>query len=367
MKTLLFILSVLFISVPAVSFSQVSTSDTTKQKQIVVITKNDGNQYTGVILSDDGREILIETQTLGKIYIPKADIKSIVKVEDATQVVNGEFQPTGPFTTRYSFTTNALPIKKGENYTMINLYGPEVHFALSDHFNLGVMTTWVGSPLVLAAKYSFATNNEKLNFSIGSLNGTSGYLNNFRGFGGLHFANVTLGDRNKNITFGVGYAYMKTGRLESRSKEGVYYDSLGFNGTNYLYNDQTELVPRFAYKGPVFSFAGIIKSGARASFILDGILGVFSRDYIRVIQTEITPPSNSPPYAAGYYKFEGRRESTTNLALILMPGMRFQKTDQKAFQVSIAGITWQTLKGDAYGNKSSVSFPFPMCSWFYKF
>ena len=47
----------------------------------------------------------------------------------------------------------------------------------SDQLNIGVMTTWIGSPLVAVGKYTIPTANEKLNFSIASMIGTSGYLN----------------------------------------------------------------------------------------------------------------------------------------------------------------------------------------------
>jgi hypothetical protein len=39
-----------------------------------------------------------------------------------------------------------------------------------------------------------------------------------------------------------------------------------------------------------------------------------------------------------------------------MPGMRFQRSEAKAFQISLAGVITQDM-----------SFPFPMASWFYKF
>jgi len=110
------------------------TSDTTKY----LIIKNDGNEYVGLILSDDGREVLIETKSLGKIYIPKSDIKSIRPIDYAEDVAKGEFSSAGVFTTRYQFTTNCFPIKKGENYAMVNLYGPEVHFAVHKDFSVGL-------------------------------------------------------------------------------------------------------------------------------------------------------------------------------------------------------------------------------------
>jgi hypothetical protein len=96
-----------------------------------VVTKNNGMEYIGKILNDDGREILLETNTLGKIYITKSDIKSITLVSSRKEVVFGEYRAQGPFTTRYQFTTNAFSIKRGENYALVNLYGPEVHFSLS--------------------------------------------------------------------------------------------------------------------------------------------------------------------------------------------------------------------------------------------
>jgi hypothetical protein len=47
--------------------------DTTRQKVIVI--KNDGSTYSGVILSRNEREILIDTETLGRIYIPLYEIR----------------------------------------------------------------------------------------------------------------------------------------------------------------------------------------------------------------------------------------------------------------------------------------------------
>ncbi|MGB1647360.1 MAG: hypothetical protein ACPG9I_08705, partial [Crocinitomicaceae bacterium] len=61
------------------------------------------------------------------------------------------------------------------------------------------MTTWIGSPLIAVGKYTIPTNNKKVNFSIGTMFGTSGYLNEFRGFGGLHWGTFTYGDRKNNI------------------------------------------------------------------------------------------------------------------------------------------------------------------------
>jgi len=173
MKTYLPLITLLFLmSFSSRLFAQNYPSDSTDTEQLFVIKRHDGVEYIGKILSDNAREILIETENLGQIYLMKSDIKSITMVLDKKSIINGEFLEEGPFTTRYTFTTNALPIKKGENYSMVNLYGPEVHFAMNDQFSLGVMSSWIVSPMILAGKYTLKTKNEKVNFSLGTLIGT---------------------------------------------------------------------------------------------------------------------------------------------------------------------------------------------------
>lgn len=333
--------------------AQVTPTDSSETSDTFVVTKNDGTEYIGTIISDDGREVLIDTKALGKIYLPKSDIKSIVKIEDANAIVHGEYQAAGPFTTRYAFTTNALPIVKGENYAMINLYGPEVHFAVTDNFSIGIMSSWIASPFILALKYSFKTSESKVNFSLGTLMGTSGYLNTFRGYGGLHWFNVTCGDRKNNITFSAGYAYFQAGNENRYAVPGIYH-----NIPPYEYT--TELSP--LTKGPVVSVAGICKVGAKASFIFDSMLGAFVRTETSETYNEITPASyDGGMYIPATYDYIVEDAETKETALFLMPGMRFQHTDNKAFQISLAGVT---LFNDFIGVES---FPFPMCSWFYKF
>ncbi|MFM7725902.1 MAG: hypothetical protein ACKO7B_04315, partial [Flavobacteriales bacterium] len=183
MKHILFVTMLLFF---ISAFGQPNESLIGKR---VVIFMTNGNEFNGVLETDDGREILLITEDIGPVYINKAEIRRIRLVSSINQIVEGEFRDVGPFTTRYCFTTNALGINKGENYTMVNLYGPEVHLALTDRFSIGLMTTWFGSPLILATKYTIPTRNEKWNFSVGNLLATSGYLQNFRGYGNLLFEN----------------------------------------------------------------------------------------------------------------------------------------------------------------------------------
>ena len=132
-----------------------------------------------------------------------------------------EFRDSGPFTTRYYFTNNALPVKKGEDYAMIHLYGPEVHFSLNDKLSFGVMSTWIASPIALASKYSLYSDGNT-HVALGTILGTSGYLGIDDGgvFGGLHWLTLTKGNRLENISFSAGYGY--------------FNDNVGLFSNNYL-------------------------------------------------------------------------------------------------------------------------------------
>ena len=105
-KYTLLIFSILLLS--NVFSQELETDSTSKEKVYYLIKKSDGNELYGYIISDDGREILLETKTIGKVYINKSDIKEIIDINHIDIENYGEFRETGPFTTRYYFTNNAL-------------------------------------------------------------------------------------------------------------------------------------------------------------------------------------------------------------------------------------------------------------------
>lgn len=358
MKKLLRFLFISFlIAVSSNVYGQVESTDSTLR----LIEKNDGTKYIAKILSDDARELLIETESIGKIYILKSEVKRITLIENKDEIKNGEFLEESPFSTRYAFTNNALPIKRNDHYAIVNLFGPEVHFAVNDRLNLGIMTTWIGSPLVAVGKYTIPTSNKKINFSIASMVGTSGYLNGFQGFGGLHWGTFTYGDRKNNISFSAGFGYLRPG-IE-RMKPGVYTGDSetvtymdGSTNTYYMQPTiPTEVSPDLL-KAPILSVAGIFQLTSSASIFFDSMLA-FGSMKNSSFDSEFIGGEDSP------YIFtvtEGGQVIDQFAALYMMPGMRFQKNENRAFQIAIAGISvWDS--GD------NITFPLPLLSWFFKF
>jgi len=351
------IFAIVLISVSSQIHAQVKASDSTLR----LIEKNDGTKYIAIILSDDARELLIETETIGKIYIPKSEVKRITLIENQDEIKNGELLEESPFSTRYAFTNNALPIKRNDHYAMVNLFGPEAHFAVNDHLNIGVMSTWIGSPLVAVGKYTIPTSNKKVNFSIASMFGTTGYLNGFKGFGGLHWGTFTYGNRKNNISFSAGFGYIRPGT--SQETPGVYIgdstiytsadgtDYVDYNYPNIPFQANDDLL-----KSPIISVAGIFQITSSASIFFDSMFA-FGEVERSDIDRNYEGGNNSPLIIS---VTENQLVSETFAALYLMPGMRFQKNENRAFQIAVAGVSvWDS--GD------NITFPLPLISWFFKF
>ncbi len=344
MKNYIILLFTILLSVQG--FGQVEDSLSTTKS---LIKMNDGSTRIGVILSDDGREVLIKDELIGKIYIRKDQIAMIRELnEDDYEELKSEkeaFQEgdiyTNPFTTRYSFTTNALALRKGEHYAMVNLYGPEVHFSLNEKLSLGVMTTWIGSPFALAAKYTIPTKNEKINLGIGTIIGNGGYLS-LNSYGGLHWGMITFGDRMKNVTISGGITH--------------FGGDIG--SSYYLYTPGT-----YVNQWPVgnsvsgrntfgaFGVAGIFRISEKASLFYDAMGFFGGKRPTQTYNDYYDPMTGNNIIEIGPVTYNQGR-----YLVFLMPGVRFQTKPDRAFQVSVAGAF-----------NDDVQFGFPMCSWFFKF
>ena len=244
---------------------------------------------------------------------------------------------------------------------MVNLFGPEAHFAVNDHLNIGVMSTWIGSPLVAVGKYTIPTSNKKVNFSIASMFGTTGYLNGFKGFGGLHWGTFTYGNRKNNISFSAGFGAIRPGT--SQETPGVYIgdstiytsadgtDYVDYNYPNIPFQANDDLL-----KSPIISVAGIFQITSSASIFFDSMFA-FGEVERSDIDRNYEGGDNSPFIIS---VTENQLVSETFAALYLMPGMRFQKNENRAFQIAVAGVSvWDS--GD------NITFPLPLISWFFKF
>ncbi len=306
-KTVSTLFLIVMISLAELSAQNVG-KDSSKTK---VISLKNGTEYIGEILSDDGREVLINTISIGKIYITKSDIREIKMLESQSDVKEGVYVGEDVFSTRYFISTNGFTVKKKDTYIMLNLTGPEFQKAVSDHFSLGIMTTWGFAPFAATGKYSTPIGKNTY-WGAGFIAGTSTWIERFRFAGGLAFSSLTYGNRNYNVSVSGGYGFLVD--FNPKVVVEMYYDGNGAPIERKRTIDRT---------GSAFlaSFAGAARLGKKASFVLENF----------------------------YYR------SSNSQVYIMIPGFRFSSNPNRAFQFGVAGIF-----------SKDTSFPIPMASWFFK-
>jgi hypothetical protein len=325
MKISLLLMSIVFVL--NVSTAQNNTSqknDTTNKNAHIIykIIKTDGGELIGNILEQNTREILFKTSDDRTFYIPQHNIKEIVKLDLSEFNKKGEFVGENPFATRYYFSTNGLPLKKGESYILLNWFGPDIQFGLGNNVGVGVISTWVGAPIIGTVKKSWEIN-RYTNVAVGGLLGT-GSWGAFDLVGGIPFASVSFGDRKSNVSISTGYGALSYNAYDIVVDESGYIE----NGSNR----------RVLNQAAMFSVAAMYKFTKKVSFVFESFF-IFPNTY----EQESLPDYD---YSAEPSKVMG----------LITPGFRFQQEKGKAFQIGFAGVF----------DKTNI-FSIPMVQWFRSF
>ena len=286
-KQILLATFLVLISLFAADKAQAQVSNSIDTNKVYVIIKNDGSEFIGKIISSDMHEVIMESQKLGAIAIPKHEIKIMKLLQTGDLGVAGSFIPNEPFATRYFITTNGLPIAKGESYITYNIFGPDIQYGLADNLGVGVITTWAGSPIIFTTKYSFELS-KNVNAAVGLLVGTGGWASSF-GMA-VPYGSITLGNRKSNITGSLGY------------------------GT--IWGNQNNAGGR-----TIVSIAAMHKLSKSISLVFDSF---------------ILPPTKTI--------IENGQTYQNNFALFL-PGFRFQTSETGAFQFGFPGFNAFGEKG----------------------
>lgn len=300
MKTRLAFIAIICLA--SISYSQTDTTIVEDTNTYRVI-KTDGGELIGKIISQDAREILLLTSDNREVYIPQHIVKEIVLVSSSDFNKKGEYVGEDRFATRYFITTNGLPIKKGEHYVQWNLFGPDFQFGLADNFGVGIMTSWVGMPIIGTIKKSWELG-ERTQFAVGGLVGTGSWAAPGTG-GALPFGTLSFGDRTKNIAISGGYgAIWIDGDVEGRA---------------------------------VTSLAGMIKISPKLSLVFDSFILLPGK-------------SETFTFENGYSYTNYKR----GFALII-PGIRWHQAEGQAVQFGFTGV---------YNNGDFLPIPIPMVQWY---
>lgn len=178
---------------------------------LVKIETNNGNEYIGIVLDEDQQTLVLKTDDLGEITIKKVDIKSREMIR-AEQVRDGEIWFENPQSTRYFWAPNGYGLKKGEGYYQnIYVFWNQFTVGVTDNISLGggvIPLFLLGggpTPVFLTAKLSVPVVKDKVNLGAGALAGA--VLGEDEATFGIVYGVSTFGDRDKNFTFGLGYAF----------------------------------------------------------------------------------------------------------------------------------------------------------------
>ena len=177
-----------------------------------VIETIDDNTYVGVIQEQNADKIVLKTNNLGIITLLRSNIRRMEALRPE-QLRNGEIWYDSPHATRYLFGPNGYSLKRGEGYYQnVWIWFNQISFGVTDRFTLGVGMVPLfffsaPTPVWITPKYSIPIKEGKVNLGVGALVatvlGTEGDGSSF----GVAYGQLTLGSRDKNVNFGLGYGY----------------------------------------------------------------------------------------------------------------------------------------------------------------
>jgi len=192
--------------------TQVAHSFPQDTSRLWLVVTTDGNRYVGQILEDNKQSIVIETQVVGTVTVPKQNIKRLEPVDSQAKTRDGSIWGRNPQADRYFFFNSAYNLEAGEGYYQnVLIFFNQVDVGLTDNISLGVGTVPAflfggPTPFWLAPKVSIPVASDQFQLGGGALIGTvvgSGES----GFGGLAYGLGTFGSRDRNLTLGLGYGF----------------------------------------------------------------------------------------------------------------------------------------------------------------
>ncbi len=192
-----------------------------QNKGKIHIETNDGNDYIGELISKDEKSVKIKTATLGEISIPKTSIKNI-EILGQEQIKDGEFWFANPNATRYLFAPSAYNLRKGEGYYQNTwVFLNQVSYGFTDNFTcgIGVVPLFLfgkeagqATPVWITPKFTFGKQEKAFNFSIGSITTLLPFGGaSTRGMAGVIYGLGTYGNRDNNISAGLGWGFLGGG------------------------------------------------------------------------------------------------------------------------------------------------------------
>jgi hypothetical protein len=248
----------LMVFITLAGYSQVPSDSGT----LFRVETKDGNEFTGKLITQDSAGLILQTENLGVLTFNHNDIRRFYSIQ-ADKMKEGIYWSDNPQSSRYFWEPNGYGLKKGEGYYQnIWVLFNQVSIGVTNNFSIGAgvvplfLFGGVSTPAWITPKFSIPVKKDKFNLGAGALVAT--VLGESGTAFGLLYGIATMGSRDKNISFGLGY---------------------GYAGDNWA-------------KSPTVSLSSMIRTGARGYFLTenyyisagDGYSLIFSAGYRWIIK-----------------------------------------------------------------------------------
>jgi len=175
------------------------------------IETRDGNEYIGLIVASDSSKVELETSMLGRITLPRTSIVVMSKLNPES-LKAGQVWQENPQSGRYFWSPNGYGLRKGEGYYQnIWVLWNQASVGVTDNFSIGagmIPLFFFGglpTPVWIVPKFSIPVVKDKFNLGAGAIAGT--FLGEKSSGVGIVYGLGTYGNRNNNLTLGLGYGY----------------------------------------------------------------------------------------------------------------------------------------------------------------
>ena len=189
--------------------AQVIEDQDTSVQRFVLVELLNGEEYVGVILDQSVDHVLLRLETGKEMTIPMDQVSSL-QYMPAKDSHGKDFFYHNLQATRYFFGPNGFGLKQGEGYYQNTwIFVNQASVGVTDYFSIGVgvvplfLFAGTATPVWITPKFSIPVKEDAFNIGVGGLFGN--VIGAEESFFGIGYGAFTLGSRDNNINFSLGY------------------------------------------------------------------------------------------------------------------------------------------------------------------
>lgn len=218
-----------------INISVVRAQESHDSTQVWRIVTVDGNEFIGTVVFKN-TTVIVTSPIYGEMELNRATINKIEPIKDE-QLKKGELWDENPQSTRYLWQPNGYGLRKGEGYyqntwVMFN----QASYGFTNNFSMGVGTIPLflfGSettPFWFTPKVSVPVVKNHFNLGAGAI--VASATADEAEWVGLLYGVATLGNRDMNFNFGMGYGFI--GQEWAKSPVYTFSSMIRLNRKSYM-------------------------------------------------------------------------------------------------------------------------------------